>query len=240
MVKNFNLKVALAFTFIAFLNSVVVIGCNKQSNIQMEAMSDEQIIKAILNKQEYTEINKNLIKIIELSKNNSFSKVNIEDFNLVVKNVNSKSTATKFLKELGLVNYDEIVNINEQNFNLFQKIISEIPSLKNKSINQISSLFDKAYIENERNYTQAERLKYVAMDICSSTYGNGMNSCGNLLAIELATAATAGAAGALAGTPAAGGLLFFGGTAIAYIHNISCRQDVVSAWTQCRKEHPIH
>ena len=205
----------------------------------METISDEQIIKTILIKQEYSEINKNLIKIIELSKDNSLSKVNIEKFNLDVKNIKSKSTTTRFLKELGLVNCDEIVNLQEQNFNLFQKIISEIPGFKNKSINQISALFEKAYIENEQNHTKSERLKNVAMDICSSGYEIGMNSCGNLLAIELATSATAGAAGALAGTPAAGALLFFGGTAIAYIHNISCRQDVVSAWTQCRKEHPI-
>lgn len=240
MVKNFNLGIALAFVFIAFSTSVALVGCKKQTNIQIEKISDEQIIDAILDTKEYAEINKNLIKIIELSKNNSGVKVSTEDLNLVVKNIKSISELTKFLKELGIVKYDEIVELNMQNFNLFQKIITGIPGFENKTINQISSLFNNASIENERNFTKGERLKYVTMDICSSAYTIGLKSCDDQLAIELATAAITGAAGAIGGTPAVGAVLYFGGIGIAYIHENSCRQNVLNEWINCRKEHPIN
>jgi hypothetical protein len=240
MVKNFNLGIALAFVFIAFSTSVALVGCKKQTNIQIEKISDEQIIDAILDTKEYAEINKNLIKIIELSKNNSGVKVSTEDLNLVVKNIKSISELTKFLKELGIVKYDEIVELNMQNFNLFQKIITGIPGFENKTINQISSLFNKAYIENERNFTKGERLKYVTMDICSSAYTIGLKSCDDKLTIDLASAALAGVVGTLAGSPPSGAALYFGGIAIAYMQETSCRQNVLNEWINCRKEHPIN
>ena len=68
-------------------------------------------------------------KIVQLS---NIARVNrnknLDGLNSIAKKVISRETATSFLIELGLLNSDQIILLNEQNYNILNKIIAEIPS----------------------------------------------------------------------------------------------------------------
>lgn len=216
--------------------------CQKSENLIVNEVekTDQEIVQIILNKEEFKNFTTNLSKIVQLS---NIARLNnnkdLNGLNSIAKKVISRETATSFLKELGLLNSDQIILLNEQNYNILNKIIAEIPILKKSEQNRIINLFNLTIISS-KNQTELDKYLIRSNDICSSAYGSGMNSCSNGLAEELATAAIAGAAGALAGSPAAGAMIYFGGVALAYMHEHSCRQNVVGVWQACRADHLIH
>jgi hypothetical protein len=227
---------------VIFVLSFFLFSCQKSENLIVNEVekTDQEIVQIILKNEEFKQFNTNLSKIVQLS---NIARVNrnknLDGLNSIAKKVISRETATSFLIELGLLNSDQIILLNEQNYNILNKIIAEIPSLKKSQQNRIINLFNLAIISS-KNQTELDKYLIRSNDICSSAYGSGMNNCSNELALELGAAAVAGAAGSLAGSPAAGAMIYFGGVALAYMHEHSCRQNVVGVWQVCRAEHPLH
>lgn len=238
MIKKLISKTYVIIVISLFSSIVLMLGCEKEANIIEKNRSEKEIIKLVLEKSEFIKVNINLNRIIELSKIKNELVVNFISVKSSTKEVNSVSKANTFLKSIGIVNADKILELCNNNYELIQKIIFGIPEIKNMHPVEKTDLFNKIFLEYDRINKQTYVMK--SMDICSSGYANGMDACSRQLALELGTSAVAGAAGMAAGTPLAGGIIYFGGIALAYLHESSCQQDVKNTWSACRAENPIN
>ncbi|MBX9732693.1 MAG: hypothetical protein K2X37_01420 [Chitinophagaceae bacterium] len=216
--------------------------CQKSDNLTPTAIqrTDKELIEVIVNNTEFALFNSNIKKIVELSRLTNLSQEKkLNELNDFAKKADSKGSTVFFLNSLGLLNADSIIALNERNFNIIYNIKVNIPELRNSESGRVKMIFNQAIeLWNSKNKLNENLLR--SLDVCSSNYASGRAACEKQLALELSAASVAGAAGAAAGTPLAGGIIFFGGVAIAYLHEHSCKQDVLSAWTDCRASHPIH
>lgn len=202
--------------------------------------TDEELVQIIINKSEFSVFANNLNKILDLSKVSvTSSEKNIISLQKDASNVNSRERAVLFLKSLGLLNAEQIILINEENVGLLNKIIANTHELTNLATDRIRTVF-KLAIEKRNSNEKLERNLFRSLDVCSSAYASGINGCTRQLGVELLAVETATIAGVAAGSPIAGGIIFLGGVAGAYLHEYSCRQDVLGAWKACREEHPIN